>query len=220
MKYYAVARGRKVGVYETWNECKEQVHKFAGARFKSFASKEDAENWIAEINGDPAPKRRKIDDNTKLEMYTDGSAGDGLRYASWVEYKGQEYIRSGTASEESLNAIGVELVDEMGSPTAELLAIYYTLEAIKPKHPEIKTIVINTDSKCAIEWIRGAWKAKKTHIKELVEAILEMVATFKTNGICVNFVKVPGHCGNKGNEKADKLAADGKETNTLKLINQ
>ena len=41
--FYAVARGRQVGLYPTWNECKTQVDGYKGARFKGFISKDDAE---------------------------------------------------------------------------------------------------------------------------------------------------------------------------------
>eukprot|EP00934_Nitzschia_sp_Nitz4_P004842 Nitzschia sp. Nitz4//scaffold27_size158506//132088//133248//NITZ4_002620-RA/size158506-snap-gene-0.205-mRNA-1//1//CDS//3329545548//4832//frame0 len=45
-KYYAVAVGRKVGVFDTWDECKEQTNGFSGAVFKSFGSKGDAEGFV------------------------------------------------------------------------------------------------------------------------------------------------------------------------------
>ena len=41
--YYAVARGKKVGIYTNWNACKIQVDGFKGAKYKGFNSKEDAE---------------------------------------------------------------------------------------------------------------------------------------------------------------------------------
>ena len=36
MPVYAVARGRKTGVFNTWEECKAQVDGFSNARFKKF----------------------------------------------------------------------------------------------------------------------------------------------------------------------------------------
>ena len=42
MKYYAVYKGHIPGVYYNWNDCKEQVHNFAKAKYKSFKSLEDA----------------------------------------------------------------------------------------------------------------------------------------------------------------------------------
>ena len=46
-KVYAVAAGRKPGVYTTWEEAQEQVASFPGAVFKGFATVEDAEAYIA-----------------------------------------------------------------------------------------------------------------------------------------------------------------------------
>ena len=43
MKYYVVWEGRKPGIYETWEECKAQVHKYSKAKYKSFGTKELAE---------------------------------------------------------------------------------------------------------------------------------------------------------------------------------
>lgn len=44
--YYAVAVGRKVGIFPNWNECNKQVNKFRGAKFKKFESKQEAEEFI------------------------------------------------------------------------------------------------------------------------------------------------------------------------------
>ena len=38
MKYYAVRVGKKTGIFETWDECKEQVEGFVGAEYKSFSA--------------------------------------------------------------------------------------------------------------------------------------------------------------------------------------
>jgi ribonuclease HI len=43
---YAVARGRQTGIFTTWAEAKKHVEGFVGARFKKFASREDAETFI------------------------------------------------------------------------------------------------------------------------------------------------------------------------------
>lgn len=45
-KYYAVRKGRNVGVYTTWNECQDQVSGYKGAEFKSFKTKEEAESFV------------------------------------------------------------------------------------------------------------------------------------------------------------------------------
>ena len=35
-KFYAVKKGKKPGIYKSWNDCKNQVNKFPRAIHKSF----------------------------------------------------------------------------------------------------------------------------------------------------------------------------------------
>ena len=37
-RFYAVWKGRKTGIFSTWEECAAQVQGFAGAQYKSFSS--------------------------------------------------------------------------------------------------------------------------------------------------------------------------------------
>ncbi|XP_036331716.1 ribonuclease H1-like [Rhagoletis pomonella] len=46
MPFYAVANGRKVGVYTSWAECEQQVKKFSGAIFKKFPSLSEATDYL------------------------------------------------------------------------------------------------------------------------------------------------------------------------------
>ena len=46
MKYYAVKNGRKIGIFESWDECKLQVDGFSGAEYKSFTKKEEAKAYL------------------------------------------------------------------------------------------------------------------------------------------------------------------------------
>lgn len=45
-KFYAVKRGRKPGIYLTWEDCKAMVHGFPGAIYKSFKTKKEAEEFL------------------------------------------------------------------------------------------------------------------------------------------------------------------------------
>jgi viroplasmin and RNaseH domain-containing protein len=57
-KYYVVFAGRSPGVYETWEECKAQVDKFPGARFKSFKTiLESVKAWTEHVSGSLMPER-------------------------------------------------------------------------------------------------------------------------------------------------------------------
>ncbi|KAL6420459.1 hypothetical protein ACFW04_014447 [Cataglyphis niger] len=50
MPYYAVAKGRKSGIYATWDECSTQVLKFPGSIYKKFATESEAQNFIKECS--------------------------------------------------------------------------------------------------------------------------------------------------------------------------
>eukprot|EP01089_Gocevia_fonbrunei_P010015 TRINITY_DN22517_c0_g1_i1.p1 TRINITY_DN22517_c0_g1~~TRINITY_DN22517_c0_g1_i1.p1 ORF type:complete len:162 (-),score=44.23 TRINITY_DN22517_c0_g1_i1:165-650(-) len=63
-KFYAVARGHKTGIFTSWDVCKEQVNGFAGAKYKSFPTKSEAEQFLTDNSGDspatpPAPVNKK-----------------------------------------------------------------------------------------------------------------------------------------------------------------
>lgn len=46
MPFYAVRRGRNVGIYNDWDSCKAQVHGYGGARYKKFNSAEEAQAFV------------------------------------------------------------------------------------------------------------------------------------------------------------------------------
>ncbi|XP_036286187.1 ribonuclease H1 isoform X2 [Pipistrellus kuhlii] len=53
--FYAVRRGRKAGVFLTWDECRAQVDRFPAARFKKFATEEEAWAFVRN-SGSPDSK--------------------------------------------------------------------------------------------------------------------------------------------------------------------
>ena len=61
--YYAVKEGRKIGIYNTWNECEEQVKGYSGAKYKKFFSYEEA---LLFINGEA--KEVQLEDNMEKSV--------------------------------------------------------------------------------------------------------------------------------------------------------
>ena len=45
-KWYAVRRGRKVGLFDTWEKCKSQVHGYSSSEYKSFRNINDALTYL------------------------------------------------------------------------------------------------------------------------------------------------------------------------------
>ena len=46
MKYYAVFSGHNPGIYNTWQECLDQVRNHRYSRYKSFLCLEDAQKFL------------------------------------------------------------------------------------------------------------------------------------------------------------------------------
>ncbi len=57
-KFYVVWKGRKTGIFNTWDACAAQVSGYAGAEFKAFESREAAQaafrSEYAEFKGQPS----------------------------------------------------------------------------------------------------------------------------------------------------------------------
>ena len=51
--YYAVAKGKTVGIFSTWGECQAEVKNFKGAIYKKFSSQGEAEQFIRDKTGLP-----------------------------------------------------------------------------------------------------------------------------------------------------------------------
>lgn len=45
-KFYAVRTGRKIGVFTSWQSCKEVVDGYPNAEFKSFPTKQEAVRYL------------------------------------------------------------------------------------------------------------------------------------------------------------------------------
>lgn len=54
-KYYAVRIGRVPGVYNSWEECKQQVDGYSKPAFKSFSCQAEAEQFVSSIEKHPEP---------------------------------------------------------------------------------------------------------------------------------------------------------------------
>ena len=85
-KYYAVARGRKKGLFTKWfgdGAAFEQVNKFKGAVYKGFLTRQEAELWLNEKQSasHPSEKSKTLftdqHSNTssdRVVIYTDGGS--------------------------------------------------------------------------------------------------------------------------------------------------
>ena len=84
MKYYAVKKGRKTGIFTTWDDCKAQVNGYKGAVYKSFSTHKEAQAYLQAETQTKAPEG--------LVAYVDGSIEASTRvdgYGCVVMEQGQ-----------------------------------------------------------------------------------------------------------------------------------
>ena len=81
---------------------------------------------------------------------------------------------------------------------------YYAKESY---HPVEDNPIIYTDSTLVVEQLRGNWVMKSPKLRPLWQEVKHLQKSLKEEkGIDVQVEYVPGHSGNPGNERADKLA--------------
>lgn len=196
MKYYAVKNGRKVGIYASWDECKLQVLGFSDAQYKSFDTREEAEQYISGVIIN--------DDKTEIEAYVDGSFSEQLGKYSFgcVILKNGEIVH--TMNGCSLKSEYIEMRNVAGELEAAEQAIKWALRS------NVKSIKIYHDYQGIGSWANGEWTANKQGTQEYVSFIEECRKKMR-----IEFTKVKGHSGHKYNEMADELAKEGLNKNVI-----
>lgn len=194
-KYYAVRNGRKIGIYDTWIECKEQIEGYSGAIYKSFSSYEDAYNYLNQESN--RISQIKNNTNTKEIMaYVDGSFSQEMArysYGCVILYRDEVIKLSGTGNNENWVS--------MRNVAGELLG---AMHAVKWAYDnKCDSITIYHDYEGIERWANRTWKTNKVGTKYYSEFIMKY-----RNYLEIKFVKVQAHSGDRYNEEADKLAKE------------
>ena len=152
-KFYAVKKGRKTGIFTTWAECQKQVSGFPKGEFKSFMSKQEAENWLKEIKSSNENRRKSY----SVIVYTDGGSrnhgnkkgehvkkNDKAAWAYLIKYQGS--IISDTDG-------------EYGSTNnrMEIMALKKALLDLKQRELQNEKILVVLDSKYVLDAITKRW---------------------------------------------------------------
>ncbi|MCP0886302.1 ribonuclease H family protein [Ligilactobacillus sp. WILCCON 0076] len=214
-KYYAVARGRKTGIFNTWKECEQLVKNYPKARYKSFIKMEEAKVWLKTISG--AKGNETMQENTvsaaKIIVYTDGgSRNHGNVLGQHVKENDKAawayYIITPTMTFK-------KSAGEYGSTNnrMEIMALLRALETLLEKRLQLESIQVVMDSRYVLNsitknwlknWERNNWcKANGQEVlnKELWERIAQLLPKFKD----LRFSWTKGHAVNAGNNEVDRL---------------
>ena len=189
-KFYAVKKGKKPGIYKSWNDCKNQVNKFPGAIHKSFKTLYEAIEFMGIENNKENIKK------SESYAYVDGAFNKYKKiygYGGFIIYKGEKYIIKGNGNDPNLV--------EMKNVAGEIKAAEETIK--KAIELGIKSIDIFYDYEGIHRWATGEWKTNKYGTKKYYEFYQEIKSK-----INVNFHKVKAHSDVKGNDEADKIAKE------------
>lgn len=192
-KFYAVRKGKKTGIFHSWEECKEQVSNYSGAIYKSFKTLTEAEEYL---NGQLSTEEKEPAMLAENYAFIDGSfdAKNGIYGSGVVIVTNNKKITHKFAGNNSL-------VAEMHNVAGELEAVKYVMKYCLDNN--IKDITIYYDYTGIACWALGEWQAKTkytAHYAEIAKKVLTLVN--------ITFVKVKAHSGIELNEEVDTLARE------------
>ncbi|MEO8932734.1 MAG: ribonuclease H family protein [Xanthomarina sp.] len=181
-KYYTVWKGKRPGIFETWNDCKAQIKDYEGAQYKSFETFDAAKKAYNGNYYDYIGKSKKIESGLSSEQLKKigqpnyysisvdaaSSGNPGIMEYRGVDTKTKKQLFIQGPFEEGTNNIG------------EFLALVHGLAFLKQNNSDR---ILYTDSKIAMSWI-----AKKTCNTKLVRNNKNK-ATFELVDRAVNWLK-------------------------------
>ena len=211
-KFYAVRKGKKPGIYSTWDECKNQVNGFPGAEYKSFKTQSEAKAYmgLSQPAKKVAPKMAK---SGSITLYSDGgSRNHGNKLGQHVKDDDQAawaylILRNGKKYYASDGEFGAT------NNKMEVLGLVNALQYIIDQGWQNESIDAILDSKYVLDsitkgwlnsWRRRGWKKSDgTVIKNKNEfmQLSALLGQFKH----LNFKWTKGHADNSGNNFVDKL---------------
>lgn len=213
-KYYAVKVGRIPGIYQTWDETKEQINGYSGAVYKGFTTLHDAEQFILESN-------EQVSDNKK-ENVTSGDLNNQIeeKIANLSEDEVVAFVDGSYNAEKEKAGFGTIIISKGGEKYTSyksftkkfdenliaLRNVFAELEGVKEAvlvavNSKKTKITIYYDYTGIEMWATKKWKANNEFTQNYIAFMQE-----KMKYINIEFVKVPAHSGVIYNEEADALA--------------
>ena len=202
MKYYAVRKGFKTGIFTTWDECQSYVHGFSNAEFKSFSSESEAREYLNNDVTSYHEKSSKKGSTATLKniAYVDGSF-DGYSktygFGGFIIYEenGKKCVRvvQGAGNNPEMSKMRNVAGEISGAMRIVEEAIYLGLEEI----------ILYYDYAGIENWVTGVWSCNKYETNQYASFMRE-----SSKQIRIHFHKVAGHSGDTGNDIVDTIAKE------------
>jgi ribonuclease HI len=171
-KYYVVWQGNNPGIYDSWQDCQLQTKGYPDARFKSFATKEEAEKAFTEhfakhiFKGKVTQKPSPVEASSKKDIIWDSLSVDAACSGNpgIMEYQGVHTTTKKQVFHQQF-ALGTNNI-------GEFLAIVHALAMF---HKTGSKTTIYTDSKTALAWVRNKKCKSKLVRNARTEKIWQLV---------------------------------------------
>lgn len=202
MKYYAIRKGFKTGIFTTWNECQSYVHGFSNAEFKSFHSESEAREYLNNDVTSYHEESPKKDSATALKniAYVDGSFDEYSKtygFGGFIIYEenGKKCVRvvQGAGNNPEMSKMRNVAGEISGAMRIVEEAIYLGLEEI----------TLYYDYAGIENWVTGVWSCNKYETNQYASFMRE-----SSKQIHIHFHKVEAHSGDTGNDIVDTIAKE------------
>lgn len=232
-KFYAVAVGRVPGIYDNWPTAQAQVMGFAGAWFKGFATRAEAEAWMAGDHGtnrrpvaahgrrascpppgcppSPAPPCHKGTDFKSVPDYANASDGRIIVYTDGGAQGNPGPGGYGAVVLE--NGRRRELSGGFRLTTNNRMELTACIAALESLAAPAQAVVLYSDSSYVVNGISKGWAAgwrrrgwRKADGQPALNPDLWQRLLKLAEDLAVTFIWVRGHAGNPLNECCDRLA--------------
>jgi ribonuclease HI len=219
-KHYAVARGRKPGIYTDWFGSKgaeEQIRGYAGALYKGFASLTEARRWLenpassggTSVKGNTVESLSASHSPGEIAIYTDGGCRGNPGPGGYGVI-----IVAGEKRTEFAEGFRLTTNNRM-----EIMACIAALRALKTPaevilYSDSRYVVNGIDKGWARKWRANHWMRTKSEAAENSDLWAQLLDLCDSHR--VRFVWVHGHAGHPENERCDELATAAARSTDLK----
>lgn len=151
-KFYVVWKGKRAGIFESWDDCKAQIKGYKGAQYKSFATFAEAKKAFNGNYSDYSKTSSKVPKLSQEELLKYGtpnyhsisvdaasSGNPGVMEYQGVDTKTKKLLFKQGPFKQGTNNIG------------EFLALVHGIAYLKERKSDR---ILYTDSRIAMGWVR------------------------------------------------------------------
>ena len=223
-RFYAVARGRTLGVFHDWATCTMSIQNFPKAVYKSFKDYDQAVQYLRQhdVHHETDLMVRDIERTQQqggTKRVADEAAGDAPRKRPHAHYepvpgeisvytdgsclgngRNHDSVVAGAGAwfgRDDPRNVSCQVPGKQTNNRAEIYAVFKALEQCAAQ----SRVAVLTDSRTTMQGIAKTPSKRKTN-QDLLKLVDQMAAKMAA----VRYVKVKAHSGIEGNEMADQLA--------------